>query len=154
MIAAARRVPAAALVRWALLAGTLLGLAAMHTIGHRGPGGHMGDPGATGHPGARPAAAIMTAMAQPVPIAAAGLATDAVCPDGHCDGHHPMSGWNACQAVLQVVTAAVLLALLLLVAGRGSGGVRATVPRRAWPPRGPPGPGWGLTIASVAALRI
>ncbi|MEU8044839.1 hypothetical protein AB0B71_11930 [Micromonospora echinofusca] len=161
--------------RLLLLVGTLLGLAAMHTIGH--------DSHQTGHP-ANPSAHIAVA---PVPHAAVvpaphaaralvppsqgvaaphavGAALEAVvgCPGG-CASEEllpagggaggGLPGWGVCLAVLGAFAAALLLAALLSVRVRavgptGGGSVGAFPPPRAPPPRPV-----GLRLATVSVLR-
>lgn len=131
------------LARWLLLSCTLFGLAAMHTLGHVGPGVATHDPGAA-----------MTVAPGGVHERTAVSAGDpADCPDGHCDGHGP-GGWSVCLAVLGGLAALVLLAALLTWSAsrrsrartRGAGGPAAS--------RGPPRRPAGLTLASVAVLRV
>jgi hypothetical protein len=131
------------LVRWLLLACTLLGLAVMHTVGHTSARMAAHD----AHPGT---------VAAIAPALASWVAADAgeSCFGEHCDGHGAMSGWSVCLAILQGFAMAVLLALVLLaLAGsrdamrqpRGGGAALAS--------RAPPRPA-GLTIASISVLRI
>jgi membrane-associated phospholipid phosphatase len=123
--------------RWLLLACTLFGLAAMHTLGHAGM--RM----AADHHGVQVAAGPVTM----------GLA-DAVgahCPDGHCDG--AMSGWSVCLAVLGGLAVIVLLAILLSWAASRRR-VRLHLVAVSAAPRAPPRRTAGLTTASVAVLRM
>jgi hypothetical protein len=142
----AQPLPPRPLVRWLLLACTLLGLAVMHTVGHTSVGMAAHD----AHPG------MVAEVAAHVPSLAGRVAADAgdSCPGGHCDGHGAMSGWSVCLAVLQGFAVAVLLTLVLLALGRSRGIMRqaagGTVPASRAPPPRPT----GLTIASISVLRI
>ncbi|SCE84394.1 hypothetical protein GA0070214_102468 [Micromonospora chaiyaphumensis] len=129
-------------VRLLLLLSTLVGLTAMHTLGH---GGH--------EPAERPAAhaAGHTGAA----------ATAADCGDGGCPVRalpltHPgndSSGWSVCLAVLGAFAVVLLLAVLL---GAGSRSAFPTVPgplRLATGPRAPPPRSHGLRLAATSVLR-
>ncbi|RSM45643.1 hypothetical protein DMB66_50685 [Actinoplanes sp. ATCC 53533] len=131
------------IARLVLLACTLFGLAAMHTIGHGG-GGH-----AAHHDEPRAAAVGMA-------LTVGDTASDGC----ECDhtatqpiGSSGMSGWGLCVAVLGALAVAVLLAALLLGAVTGRHPLRtARGPcRRA--PRAPPVLPFGLTLATVSVLR-
>jgi hypothetical protein len=128
--------------RWVLLFCTLFGLATMHTLGHAGM--HVDTHVDTHEP-----AAVTTAMVSAAP--------DGHCPDGHCGGrpdHGRMSGWEVCLAVLGGLAVAVLLAALLLVPAAG---LPASIRERLTGlrvPRPPPRRRVGLSVASVAVLRI
>jgi peptidoglycan/LPS O-acetylase OafA/YrhL len=138
-----RTATAGRIARWILLFCTLFGLALMHTIGHTGP--HAGQHHQLG--AAMPVTAGGVAMSALVP---------AECPAGHCDGHDPggMSGWSVCVAILGGLVAVVLLAALLswMMSGRG----RAWEKAAGRPPvsRGPPRRAAGLSLVSVAVLRV
>jgi hypothetical protein len=123
-----------------LLFCTLVGLALMHTIGHTGP-----------HAGQHHQLAAM-------PVAAGGMSAlvPADCPAGHCDGHDPgaMSGWSVCVAVLGGLVAVALLAALLSWMMSGRGRAWETAARRLPVPRGPPRRAAGLSLVSVAVLRV
>ncbi|MDR7322652.1 MULTISPECIES: DUF6153 family protein [Catenuloplanes] len=134
--------------RWLLLACTIIGLAAMHTLGHSGPeaDGH-------GHAGHHPPE-IAVGADMPAGVAA----------DGGCAGCGQVSGpeaperggmsvWSVCVAVLTGLTAAiVMLALLVRWRAPTGGPPRA----RAGPPlvHGPPPRRTGLTLAAISVLRI
>jgi hypothetical protein len=131
------------LVRWLLLACTLLGLAVMHTVGHASARMTPHD----AHPG------TVAAMAPPL---ASWVAADAgeSCSGEHCDGHGAMSGWSVCLAILQGFAVAFLLALVLLAVAGPRGATRQMRGGIAAPAsRAPPRPA-GLTIASISVLRI
>ncbi|MEV4706319.1 hypothetical protein [Actinoplanes sp. NPDC049316] len=132
-------------IRLFLLLSTVFGLAAMHTLGHAGV--HVGTHGHT-------AATAGVASPEAGETAAAGSADH--CPDGHCPGrdHGGMSGWAICLAVLGGLTAAVLLAALLLTSRPGPLGWGPGRPFAPSVPRPPPRRWMGLTVASVAVLRI
>ncbi|MFY1597859.1 hypothetical protein [Micromonospora sp. WMMD737] len=162
-------VTAARGARLLLLVGTLLGLAAMHTIGHDShQTGHPANPSAhaAAAPGPHAAAAAPgphAAAAAPGPHAA-GLALQTVvgCPGGCAsedllpaggDTGRGLPGWGVCLAVLGAFTAALLLAAVLSVRVRavgptGGGPVGAFPPPRAPPPRPV-----GLRLATVSVLR-
>jgi len=128
--------------RLVLLACTLFGLAAMHTIGHGGVDhvGHHDEPRA-------------------VAVGMAFAVGDAASDGCECDhaamqplGGSGMSGWGLCVAVLGALAVAVLLAALLLRAVTGRHPLRAARdPGRA--PRAPPVLPFGLTLATVSVLR-
>jgi hypothetical protein len=144
--------------RLVLLACTLLGLAAMHTIGHSAVG-HGADRQAAGH---MPVDAEQTleAMAQTVASAAASFAESDRCAGDGCahatlmpTGMSGMGNWELCVAVLTAFAAAIVLAALLLAAATG----RFPPPLCRRPavtaPRGPPVSPFGLTLATVSVLR-
>ncbi|MGK5675324.1 hypothetical protein ACSNOB_21080 [Micromonospora sp. URMC 106] len=158
--------------RWArllLLVGTLLGLAAMHTLGHGShAAGHAAD--TTGHA----ADAAAHAVAGPhggaspaehtaaVPYAVAAALSGVVGCPGDCPHERllPFGGagggppwWGVCLAVLGALAASLLAAVLLLAgvpavapAGRASGGSDRS-------PRAPPPRRVGLRLATVSVLR-
>jgi hypothetical protein len=135
------------IARFVLLACTLFGLAAMHTIGH----GTM----SSAHHHEAPSVAMhqLSAMpaftqADPDGCAAGGCLHAAVLPDSG----GPMDLRDLCVAVLSAFAVAMLLAGLLLAAvtGRfppGSGDGRRPALRF------PPIPPWGLTVVTVSVLR-
>jgi disulfide bond formation protein DsbB len=141
---AAATAPLGSLTRWVLLVCTLVGLAAMHTIGHTGPSG-----------GTHSAAISSTAVSMPG-VTEKGWADSAAvpCPDGHCDDHGAMDFFSVCMAVLQGLAVAVLLALLLLTLLGGLGRLRAWERATTGVPRAPPVRRTGLTIAAISVLRI
>ncbi|MBQ1072734.1 hypothetical protein KBX06_06070 [Micromonospora sp. C31] len=170
-------VTAARGARLLLLVGTLLGLAAMHTIGHDShPTGHSVDPSA--HAAAAHAAAPVVAPRDTAPrgphaavapsldiglphaaVAAlqavvgcsGGCVPDRLLPSGGTGGEMP--GWGACLAVLGAFAASLVLAALL------SARVRAVGPAGGGPvgslasPRAPPPRPVGLRLATVSVLR-
>lgn len=148
------------IARLVLLACTLLGLAAMHTIGHHATGhgtGHNHD-----HAVSQPAAATQHV----VEMARATLT--AVVPGaepGGCAGCTPMtlmahsttggmSGWDLCVAVLSSFAVLVLLLVLLLTTVSGRSRPRDFSTGVSRSPRGPPGRSFGLAVTALSVLRI
>jgi hypothetical protein len=138
------------IARLVLLACTLFGLAAMHTIGHGAMthAGHHHETHATG----THQRSMMPAFtpAESDGCAGDGCAHTAAMPDGSGSRMNP---WDLCVAILSGSAIAVLLAGLLLIAVTGrfpprSGGGRL---RRA--PWVPPILPLGLTLATVSVLR-
>jgi hypothetical protein len=131
------------IARLVLLACTLFGLSAMHTIGHGGVG-HVG------HPDEPRVAAMGTAFA-------AGDAASDGCECDHAAmqplGGGGMSGWGLCVAVLGALAVAVLLAALLLRAVTGRHPPRTARGPCSRAPRAPPVLPFGLTLATVSVLR-
>ncbi|MBM7083724.1 hypothetical protein [Micromonospora humidisoli] len=167
-------------LRLLLLVGTLLGLSAMHTLGHDGhlggvhhPTGHgtsTDDPHrpAAGHDTDRssvsgPAADLMHLIPAVwgVPVGPGwGVAVPdpAVrsCGDG-CPvalpagpSGTPVTAWSVCLAVLGALTVLVLV-LLFVVRTRPAGVFRP--PSRPRQPRAPPPRPLGLRLATVSVLR-
>jgi hypothetical protein len=141
---AAATAPLGSLTRWLLLVCTLVGLAAMHTIGHTGPGGGM-------H--AAPASSAAVGMLGMTEMTSA-IGAAAPCLEGHCDDHGAMDSFSVCMAVLQGLAVAVLLALLLLSVLGGLGRLRPRERAATGVPRAPPVRRTGLTIAAISVLRI
>ncbi len=162
--------------RLALLLCTLIGLAAMHTLGHGAHSGgtHAGHGGATprdGHPA--PAALADGAVAlwafaggMDVPVggmvAAVTLGVRAGCPAGGCaparllpDGGRAdgPSGWSACLAVLGALGVALLVAVLLLTRARAPGPPSRQAGGVSAGPRAPPSRPLGLRLAEVSVSR-
>ena len=147
------------MARLVLLACTLLGLAAMHTIGHNAAGHGTGQD----HEASQPAVASqhVVGMAQ----AALTVVVSVARPGGCGGGCAPMalmaygtsggmSGWGLCVAVLSSFAVVVLLLALLLttVSARSRLGNLSAGAARA--PRGPPGRSFGLAVAAMSVLRI
>ncbi|MEU4714906.1 hypothetical protein AB0F73_14760 [Micromonospora purpureochromogenes] len=153
--------PAGWWARLLLLACTLLGLAAMHTIGH---GTHSVASHPDGHaavsqqamvaqaalpeavPTVHGAASRAVPVVQAVPPEGGAVALPADQPEG------VPSGWSVCLAVLGAVTVALLLATLLF--GRAHHAVatrHSSRPSRG--PRAPPPRPVGLRLATVSVLR-
>ncbi|MEV6629174.1 hypothetical protein AB0M54_00285 [Actinoplanes sp. NPDC051470] len=147
-------VVAGRVARWVLLACTLFGLAAMHTLGHAGM--RMHEHASHGPATLTVAPAVMmgdTALA----AAAAGAVDDCPgCPHaaGSAGGHGGMGGWGVCLAVLSGLAMLVLLAVLLLARSRAGGARVRSSGSRLRVPRGPPPRRAGLTLAAVSVLRI
>lgn len=164
---------AAATGRWVrllLLLCTLVGLTAMHTLGH---GTHApADPGTrhgtAHHPAAvAPAApstlAGMAGRTDPAPMAdlsalvraAAGCPGDAchrrALPLGDLGGHS--SGWSVCLAVLGAFAVVLLLAVLPRARSGAAGLISAGPLRAAAGPRAPPVRPYGLRLATASVLR-
>ena len=129
------------LVRLLLLASTLIGLAAMHSLGH-----DAGMPGAVhaGH------TAPVLSMAAVDACAADGCAHVIAGPAGHQPAHLP--GWAICMAVVSAFAVAIVLGVLLLTGTLHprSGGRRAGQAAGA---RAPPARAVGLHLASMSVLR-
>ena len=136
------------IARLVLLACTLFGLSAMHTIGHGGVDhvSHHDEP---------PVAAAGMALAVGIPLAVGDAASDG------CECDHAatqplgggMSGWGLCVAVLGALAVAVLLAALLLGAVTGRQPLRTARGPCCRAPRAPPVLPFGLTLATVAVSR-
>lgn len=145
--------------RFLLLAATLIGLAAMHSLGHQlaMPGGHAGHGMRPGAPPATVPAADQTggaaAMSVAVPSGCAGDGCPrlAAAPNG-TPGHLP--GWAVCLAVIGAFGTALALAAALLVMRTVSapGRLRWSAPAAS---RGPPAlPRLGQRVAAVSVLRV
>ncbi|MFE9202807.1 hypothetical protein [Micromonospora sp. NPDC007230] len=154
-------------VRLLLLLCTLVGLTAMHTLGHgTHASGGPGDHAAANH-GAPPAAVAGPAA---LPAAVAGMAGDC-----HGDGCGPArvlppadaqarllplgdpggdrSGWSICLAVLGAFAVTLLVALLLRAGSRTYGPAARVALGAAPGPRAPPPRPYGLRLAAVSVLR-
>jgi len=153
---AGRRNAPRRLVQLLLVALTVLGVAALHTIGHAG----AEPPDAAGTPS--PAVAVIVpVLAAVVPAAVAGSGTS----DDGCDGdgcthqiaqpdrdRHGPSWWEVCLAVLSALASASLAIGVLLRLTRTRMAEAAPEPRR--PPPVPLGAPAGLNLADIAVLRI
>ncbi|MGI5519914.1 DUF6153 family protein [Micromonospora sp. CA-259024] len=133
------------LVRFVLLASTLIGLAAMHSLGHDPIASMRSDGGHASH-----------TAAQPAPPAAHGCDSDncdhpSATPLGHGNAHLP--GWQVCLAIVTAVGLTVALGALLL-ARTSHARPRQRPSRRAPSSRAPPVPHVGLHLASVSVLRV
>jgi hypothetical protein len=150
-----------------LLACTVLGLAAMHSLGHGShtSGGHGQQPIAAGHgeqlPGA-PAVAVpmsqsmtaFTAVLAAMPAAVTGGGCSGECHGAGGPGRQrdDISGFSVCLAVLAAVGIAVLLAWLRLsTPARIWAGART--PARWIASRAPPRAGTGLRLAALSVMR-
>ncbi|WP_326564479.1 hypothetical protein [Micromonospora peucetia] len=161
-------VTAARGARLLLLFCTLLGLAAMHTIGHDShPAGHSAEPSAhaVAGPGPHPDGAdaamppqhdtalayVVVATFQAVAGCAGDCVPDRLLPFGGAGGELP--GWGVCLAVLGAFVVTLLAAALLSAVARAVGppgrGTAGTFPS----PRAPPHRPVGLRLATVSVLR-
>jgi hypothetical protein len=159
--------PAGWWARLLLLACTLLGLAAMHTIGH---GTHSVASHPDGHAAAVSQRAMVAQAALPEAVAVAHGAAHEAIPVAHVAGPVSFagqigavalpadqpggasSGWSVCLAVLGAFTVALLLATLLLGRARPAVATRhPSGPSRG--PRAPPPRPVGLRLATVSVLR-
>ena len=160
--------------RWLVLTCTVIGAEAMDTLGHARS--HTGGPHAAGHSAPGSVLAGQPARVSAQAGAGHGTASLAVltatvvalvdkvvhgCPGDGCahaqpgpePGRHEPPTWGVCLAVLAALSAAVLVAWLMI--GRAT---RATVAVRqvAGPlgeSRAPPRRGFGLQLASVSVMR-
>lgn len=136
------------IARLVLLACTVLGLTALHTIGHAAITGTD-----------RPAAILSAAEPGLVLLAAAppdgdgcgndGCTHQSVMPGG---AHDTSQRWEVCVAVLSVLAVGVLLAALLLIAALG----RAPAAEADRPPctrQISLAPAFGLALTTVAVVR-
>jgi hypothetical protein len=128
------------IARLALLACTLFGLAAMHTIGHSGMA-HAAQP--THQFSTTPA------LGPSDDCAGDGCVHPAALPGG---GGAQMDRWGLCVAVLSAFAIAILLAGLLLTA-TGRFPLRSGDDRRRSAPRAPPTLPLSLTLATASVLR-
>ena len=159
---------AARMGRWLLLACTVIGLAAMHTLGHGAShtthgDAHAGSPadaGSDGHPAGVTVGAPLAAGTVAVAVAAAPgqmLAAADGCGDGcaHGDsggpGRHDIPLWSVCLAVLGV---AALLAWLVLRRRSGRDVDDAAGAVRVGETRAPPRAGVGMRVAAASVMRI
>ncbi len=139
-------------VRLLLLLCTLIGLAAMHTLGHGAHG--SGGPGSAGHRTGHPAAEHVAApagMALAAGCPGDGCRPDAVLPLGHLGGE--LSGWSVCLAVLGTFAVALLVAVLLRLGSRPVGPAARGSVRLSPGPRAPPPRPLGLRLATASVLR-
>jgi hypothetical protein len=84
-------------------------------------------------------------------------AIPAPCPDGHCDdtpAHGGTSAWELCLAVLGGITLVLLLGGVLQRHSPADTGRERDGVGEHWVGRGPPNHRAGLTVASIAVLRI
>jgi hypothetical protein len=142
-VIAADSTSAGLFARWMVLFCTLFGLAAMHTIGHTGPGG-----------GIRMDTVMAADIGAQAAVTAPMVAAAPPCSGDHCDGHGAMGAGEVCVAILQGLVAAMLLTLMVWAALGGARRAWAVIAVRRTAPRAPPPRRTGLTIASVTVLRI
>ncbi|MEV4479582.1 hypothetical protein [Micromonospora coxensis] len=160
--------------RLLLLVCTLLGLAAMHTIGHGSHGSGHSDGHAVAQAAVLPDSAVppagqvdaaapeeMSAAVGPAHVAAAPAVAGDGCPDDGCrhglalpagDPGGDPGVFGVCLAVLGTLTVTLLLAALVLRWRRPHSDARHPAGRWAGS-RAPPGRPVGLTLATVSVLR-
>ncbi|GIF01737.1 hypothetical protein Ari01nite_92010 [Paractinoplanes rishiriensis] len=129
------------MARWLVLACTVIGLTAMHSLGHAGMAGHHET-----HGDARSTATT------------AGVASwTEGCPGDSCPmtpGHGSPAGWSACLAILSgVAVVAMLVVLIVATRRRGAAGTLEWLPGS--PPRASPGrQSWNAALPLTTVLRI
>ena len=138
------------IARLVLLAGTLFGLAAMHTIGHSGMthAAHHSEAQSTSIHQFSTMPAFTPASFDD--CAGDGCVHPATLPGG---GGAQLDRWGLCVAVLSAFGIAILLAGLLLTAVTGRFPPRFGGDRRRQAPRAPPILPLSLTLATVSVLR-
>ncbi|MEU7982013.1 hypothetical protein AB0B63_26215 [Micromonospora sp. NPDC049081] len=147
------------LVRFVLLTATLIGLAAMHSLGHEPTmADHHNRSGmsAITHMVVQPAAALTKTGAATSVAAPSGCAGDGCAglssARGDSPGHVP--GWAVCLAVVGAFGVALVLAAALLRRATGTTPGDRRRPSVAVS-RGPPAwPRMGQRVAAVSVLRI
>ena len=135
------------LARLLLLACTVLGVAALHTIGHAAIG-------VVDHHDRSTVSVPLTLAATVVPVAPG---TDDGCTGDGCDHQAVLPGatrdssrwWDVCLGVLSVLAVAVLAAASLHLRGL----LRPTAGARRRPPPSPAGSRLGLDLKIVTVLR-
>ncbi|WP_204299289.1 DUF6153 family protein [Actinoplanes campanulatus] len=136
--------------RWVLLACTLVGLSAMHTLGHAGmhkPGGHSAGVHVEGD---SPVIRVLSADAGSGDHCAGCVHLRSG--DGDPDGG--MAGRSICLAVLTGFAVLILLAALLHAVLTRRRVPRLRGGRGAAPARAPPTGHVGLVLATDSVLRI
>jgi len=134
------------LARWALLACTLVGLAAMHSLGHNG-GVHASVMLAEAHR----ASAMALVADRAGDCAGDGCTHLSALPGG---GGDDMPAWSVCLAVFSGFAVVVLLAAAVLATARRYHPAGVWFGGPGVGPRAPPGPlPVGLTLATVSVLR-
>ncbi|MEO3776686.1 hypothetical protein ABGB16_07505 [Micromonospora sp. B11E3] len=153
--------------RLALLLCTLVGLTAMHTLGH---GGHAAGGAHEGHHPAgspEPRPVLVAHAAVPAPAARSELsawsgAIHGDCREGGCAQARPLPGdgsggslpgWSVCLAVLGAFGLAVLVAVLLLAGARAVGVAGGASDGGSPGPRAPPPRPVGLRLAEISVSR-
>ena len=145
-------------VRLLLLLCTLVGLTAMHTLGHaaHASGGDRAGHAVAGHAAPHAVPAGMTdgcrgggcGHARLLPL---GDAHSRVLPLGDPGGDR--SGWSICLAVLGAFAVTLLIAMVLRAGSRASGPAARGALRPAPGPRAPPTRPYGLRLATASVLR-
>ncbi|MFG3600354.1 DUF6153 family protein [Micromonospora chersina] len=128
-------------VRLLLLLCTLVGLTAMHTLGH---GAHSPSGQPAGHRAGHSAALAMVADCEGDCPARALPPAD--------PGADP-SGWSVCLAVLGAFAVALLVVVLLRTGSRAAVATAGGPLRHAAGPRAPPPRPYGLRLATTSVLR-
>jgi hypothetical protein len=145
------------IARLVLLACTLFGLAAMHTIGHSGMAhaDHHRDAGSAGSRQIVTLAIIAAGVSSMSPGDSDGCAGDGCMHQAamSAGGDGQMDRWGLCVAILTALAIGVLLVALLLRAAAGRSPPRSGRDRRRTLPRAPPWLPVGLTLATVSVLR-
>ncbi|WP_146230998.1 DUF6153 family protein [Micromonospora sicca] len=144
-------------VRLLLLLSTLVGLAAMHTLGH---GAHASGGHRAGHETQRAGhhLDLSAVLAEAVATVAAAVAD---CPGDGCHARalpltgpkDDRSGWSVCLAVLGAFAVALLVAVLLRAGSRPVGRAARGSPRPACGPRAPPPRPFALRLVTASVLR-
>lgn len=142
------------LVRFVLLAATLTGLAAMHSLGHQpaGAGPHHGAAMPTDTRGDAQSGAVLTAVAAVSPECAGEGCAGLTAAPGGSPGHMP--GWAVCLAVVGAFGISLALTAALLLRRTGVTSHDRSQPSVAVS-RGPPA--WspmGQRVAAMSVLRI
>ncbi|WP_157746284.1 hypothetical protein [Micromonospora inositola] len=147
-------------VRLLVLLGTLVGLAAMHTVGH---GAHASGGHRAGHPTQRAGhhLGLPAVLAEPAATVATAVGAVAGCPGDGCHARAlPLSGpggdrsgWSVCLAVLGAFAVALLVAVLLRAASRAVGRAARGSLRPASGPRAPPSRPFALRLGTASVLR-
>lgn len=137
-------------VRLLLLCCTLVGLAAMHTLGHgaHAAGAHPAAHSTSAHGAVAPVAELV-GMVDDCPADDCGHAV--ALPLGELGGHLP--GWGVCLAVLGAFAVALLVAVLLGTGSRVAGPAARGAPGLTSGPRSPPPRPFGLRLAAASVLR-
>jgi len=135
-------------LRWLLLCATLVGLAAMHTLGHAGVSHGMAMSGDHAGPTAHAAPPIVPPhvhLAQPWSQGCVHLT-------GGYPTDSPPEGWSVCLAILATLAVVGLLRWLLRATGRHRAPAAPAQPV-AVGPRAPPRPLFGIRLVDVSVLR-
>ena len=162
------QVAAGRIARWLLLAGTVIGVAAMHSLGHGSShtvAGHdrQHSTAAHGEPLSAMSAFAAAMSGSTTALTAVLTATPAAVTGGVCSGEchlaggpgrhrDDMLGFSVCLAVLAAFGIAVLLAWLR-PSTSASAWARARTPVLWVASRAPPRAGAGLQVAALSVMR-